>query len=68
MKITKLGIVTAVKNVGVFLATYTFSGIKADPQTFIYALLIYACVSVPSDIYLLNKAHENGAKETPKEI
>lgn len=58
MKITTLGIIQTVKNVGLFLATYTIAGIKASPEQFFFAFLIYVLVSVPSDLYLLNKAHE----------
>jgi len=68
MKITKLGLITALKNIGVLLTTYTYSGIKADPEQFLFFLLTYAFFTIPSDLYLLNKAHENGVKEQPKEI
>jgi len=66
MKITTLGIIQALKNLGLWLGTYTFLGIQADFQKFLFALLIYGCVSVPSDLYLLNKAHED-AKKKPSE-
>lgn len=63
MKVTTLGVIQALKNVGIWLATYTVAGIKADPQTFIFAFAIYALITIPSDLYMLNKAHET---ETPK--
>jgi len=34
--------------------------IQADPIGFAYTLLIYFLISFPTDIYLLNKAHEKG--------
>jgi len=59
LKVTTLGIIQAIKNIGVFLATFSIAGIEASPERFFFALLVYACVSVPSDLYLLNKAHES---------
>lgn len=68
MKVTGLGVIQALKNIGLFLATYTFAGIQAEPEQFLFAFLIYALVSIPADIYLLNKAHEQGEKDgEPKE-
>ena len=66
MKVTTLGVIQAVKNVGLFLATYTIAGIQANPEQFAFALLIYACVSIPSDLYMLNKAHEDAKSEGSK--
>jgi len=63
LKVTTLGVIQAIKNVGLFLATYTIAGIKADPTQFAFALLIYACVSIPTDLYMLNKAHEDAKLE-----
>jgi len=60
MKITTLGIIQAFKNLGLFLATYVIADIQANPTKFLFALIIYACISIPSDLYLLNKAHEGG--------
>ena len=62
MKVTTLGVIQAVKNVGLFLATYTIAGIKTNPEQFAFAFLIYVLCSVPSDLYLLNKAHEDAKK------
>lgn len=59
MKITTLGLITAIKNVGAFLATYVIADIKADPQQFIFSLIVFLLITTPGDIYLLNKAHEH---------
>jgi len=64
MKITTLGVIQAVKNIGLFLGSYAFSGIKANPEQFTFAFLIYACVSIPSDLYLLNHASNQTKTET----
>jgi len=63
MKITKLGIIVALKNIGSFLTSYTFLGIKADPYQFLYALLIFALISIPSDLFLLNHLTTKEKKE-----
>ena len=63
MKIAILGIIQALKNLGMFFAAYQLADIRADPVAFLFALGIYALVSVPSDLYLLNKAHEDAKKE-----
>mgnify|MGYP001171160579 CR=1 FL=1 len=68
MKITILGVIQALKNLGMFFVAYRVADIRADPITFVYALGIYALVSVPSDLYLLNKAHEYAEKQTENEI
>lgn len=59
MKITKLGLIQAFKNVGLFLAAYQLSGIQADLTSFIFNATIFICISVPSDLYLLNREKEN---------
>ena len=56
LKITRLGVITALKNIGLFVGTYTFLGVQAEPLKFLWALLVYTLISVPSDLYLLNKA------------
>jgi len=63
MKVTKLGVVVALKNVGLFLASYQVTGITSNPMQFVYSFVIFACVSIPSDLYLLNKAHETSGGE-----
>lgn len=62
MQITTLGIIQALKNIALFLGTWLIADIQTDPIRFIYAFIIYILLTVPSDLYLLNKAHE-GAKE-----
>jgi len=66
MQITTLGIIQALKNIGLFLSTYLIADIQANPEKFIFAFVIYVCISVPSDLFLINKAHEN-AKNGQKE-
>ena len=64
MKITMLGVITALKNLGLtFLMAWSITDIQANPEAFIYAFIVYALVSVPSDLYLLNRAHEDGKGE-----
>jgi hypothetical protein len=59
MKVTKLGCVMACKNLGTWLATtWAFVDIQGNLYPFIYALMLYAFISIPTDLYLLNKAHE----------
>ena len=67
MKVTTLGIIQAMKNLGVWLATWTIAGIEAEPEVFFYALGIYVLVTVPTDMYILNKAHEQGHTDTEEE-
>ena len=57
----------ALKNLGLWLGTtFMLVDIQANPTAFVYALLIYGLVSIPTDLYMLNKAHENGVKEKAK--
>ena len=56
MKINKYGFVLALKNLGIWLAQFTIAEVRADSPAFVYALIIYACVSIPSDLLLLNHA------------
>lgn len=64
MKVTTLGVIVALKNLAVWLsANWMIIDIRADLTAFLYALLIYALLSVPSDLYLMNKAHEQGQNE-----
>lgn len=59
MKVTTLGIITALKNFGFWLSTtWLLVDIQANLAMFIYAVIIYVLVIVPSDVYMLNKAHE----------
>lgn len=49
-------------------ASYTFAGIKTDPQTFIFAFLIYALVSIPSDLYALNHITTHAEQKAREKI
>ena len=62
-KITVYGVVLAIKNLGIWLAQYTAAGISADKPAFFYALLIYVCVSLPTDLLILNHISEQAKKE-----
>jgi len=62
-KITVYGVVLALKNLGIWLGQYTAAGISADKPAFFYAMLIYLCVSLPTDILLLNHMSESMKKE-----
>lgn len=63
MKISVYGVVIALKNLGIWLGQYTVAGITADKPAFFYALLLYVCVSLPTDLLLLNHATEAAKKE-----
>jgi hypothetical protein len=63
MKISKEGCILTLKNLGLFLASYTLAGIRTDTLAFAYALLIYAFISVPSDLFLMNHLSDKAAKE-----
>lgn len=56
MKVNKYGVVLALKNLGIFLAQFSTTQIRLDSSAFLYSLLIYACVSIPTDLFLLNHA------------
>jgi len=56
MKITALGIILALKNLGTWLATMSFTNIMDDPAKFTWLVLIYALINVPSDLFLMNHA------------
>lgn len=70
LKVTLEGIILTLKNIGIWLASYSVSGIQAEPSNFIFAFLIYALVSIPSDLYALNHitthAKEQALKEAEK--
>uniref|UniRef100_A0A6M3X516 Uncharacterized protein n=1 Tax=viral metagenome TaxID=1070528 RepID=A0A6M3X516_9ZZZZ len=46
----------ALKNLGTWLATMSFTNIRDDPGLFLWLFLIYALINVPSDLYLMNHA------------
>ena len=56
MKITTLGIILALKNLGTWLATMSFTNIREDPALFLWLFLVYVLINVPSDLYLMNHA------------
>jgi len=64
MKITRYGIILTLKNLGIWLTQYTIAGITADKPAFLYALLLYLLISVPSDLVLLNHATTKAKKES----
>lgn len=65
MKITTYGVVLALKNLGTMLASYTVAGIEAEPKVFMFALIVYAFISIPTDLLLMNHLSEK-AKEDAK--
>ena len=65
VKITVYGLVLALKNLGIWLGQYTMAGIRMDSEAFLYALLIYVFVSIPTDLLLLN--HLSNQQKEPKE-
>ena len=67
MKITTLGIVLAAKNMGVWLATMSFTSIADEPSKFVWLFLIYALINVPSDLLLMNHASTRAENETTEE-
>jgi len=54
--ISTLGLVLALKNLGTWLATMSFTNVRDDPTTFAWLLLIYVLINVPSDLLLMNHA------------
>ena len=67
VKITVYGLVLTLKNLGIWLSQYTIAGINVDKPAFMYALLIYAFVSIPTDLLLLNHLSEQQKTEGQKE-
>lgn len=56
MKITTLGLVLALKNLGTWLATMSLTNVREDPAAFTWLFLIYVLINVPSDLLLMNHA------------
>lgn len=56
VKITSLGLVLALKNLGTWLATMTLTSIREDPILFLWVFIIYALINVPTDLLLMNHA------------
>jgi len=63
LKISTLGVILALKNLGTWLATMSFTNIREDPALFLWLFLIYALINVPTDLYLANHLTELGLKE-----
>lgn len=63
MKVTKLGIILAAKNLGTWLATMAFTDVMGNPAKFMWLLAIYALINVPSDLFLMNHASTEAAKK-----
>lgn len=59
VKITVYGLVLALKNLGIWLGQYTMAGIRMESEAFLYALLIYVFISIPTDLLLLNHLSEH---------
>ena len=60
------GLILTLKNLGSFLATWFIIDIKADLQTFLFALLVYTLINVPSDLFLMNDGLETIVKNIQK--
>ena len=56
MEVTTLGIILALKNLGTWLATMSFTNIREDPALFFWLFLVYVLINVPSDLFLMNHA------------
>ena len=56
LKVTGLGVVLALKNLGTWLATMSFTNVREDPAMFVWLCLIYVLINVPSDLFLMNHA------------
>lgn len=63
MKVTNLGMVLAAKNLGTWLATMSFTNARENPSLFLWLLLIYALINIPSDLFLMNHATKKGADD-----
>lgn len=54
MNITEQGLIMALKNIGVFLGTHVLTDIKGDPYTFLFQLVVFCLINVPTDLFMLN--------------
>lgn len=68
MKVTTLGIITTLKDVGVYLASVSFMGIKADPYQFLYGLVVFCLINIPSSLFLWNHATTKAKEEAITKI
>ena len=62
MKISKLGIILAMKNLGMWCASWPIMQIEIDPKRFLWGLLVFAMINVPTDLYIAN--HLSAKSET----
>lgn len=62
LKITKVGIILAVKNLGMWCASWKMMQIEIEPKVFLWGLIIYAMINVPTDLYIAN--HLSSQHET----
>ena len=63
MKISTLGVILALKNLGTWLATMSFTNIREDPTLFLWLFFVYALINIPTDLYLANHISELGKKK-----
>ena len=54
LKLKIKGLILALKDLGAYLATWTASGVKADPYQFCWSLFVFMLINIPADLYLLN--------------
>ena len=54
MRISTLGIILALKNLGTWLGTLSFTNVRDDPVLFGWLFLVYVLINVPSDLFLAN--------------
>jgi hypothetical protein len=72
VKVTKFGVIMALKSLGTFvIATFpSFHAASVSWGEFVYQVGIFALISVPTDLYLLNHVSEyyraQGRKECAK--
>lgn len=67
MKVSTLGIILALKNMGTWLATLSFTNVYGDPPKFLWLFVIYVLINVPSDLYLMNHATDRAIEESKKD-
>jgi len=54
VRISTLGIILALKNLGTWLGTLSFTNVRDDPVLFGWLFLVYVLINVPSDLFLAN--------------
>jgi len=62
MKMTKLGVILAIKNLGMWCASWPIMQIEIEPERFLWGLLIFAMINIPTDLYIAN--HISSQRET----